>query len=126
VVAVPAGLAPGPVKISVTTDGGSVVSDDTFNILAPPPPPPAPAFAAVGSQFAPKNGPANQPVTLNGVNFDQPGLAVTLGGALCPLNGAATATTIPVKIPSVPAGARTFTVTTLGGSVTSTDVFTVS
>ncbi|MEI9971364.1 MAG: IPT/TIG domain-containing protein [Ignavibacteriota bacterium] len=99
-----------------------MTSDDSFNVLAPPPPPPAPAFAAAGSQFAPKTGPANQPVTLNGTNFDQPGLAVTLGGTACALNGVATATQIPIKIPAAPAGVRTFTVTTAGGSVTSSDV----
>ncbi len=124
---VPAGAPLGLVKITVTTDGGTAVSDESFNVLAPPPPPPAPAFAAPGAQFAPKLGPANQPVNLSGTNFDQPGLQVTIGGVACPLNGVVTAISIPIKIPvGVVPGPKPFIVTTVGGTKTSTDLFTVS
>jgi len=121
--AVPGGLAPGAVRITVTTTGGSAVTQGTFNVLAPPPPP---VFAAPGGQFAPKTGPVGQAVTLNGAGFSQPGLQVMLSGVACPLNGAVTDSTIPIKIPAVALGpGQQFTVTTAGGSATSTDGFTV-
>ncbi len=126
--AVPAGGPTGNVKITVTTEGGTVVSDDFFNVLPIPPPPPAPSFVpVVGGQFNPKLGPANQPVNLNGSNFDQPGLQVTIGGVACPLNGVVTAILIPIRIPAgVAPGLKPFVVTTVGGIATSTDLFSVS
>jgi hypothetical protein len=49
-----------------------------------------------------------------------------MGGVACPLNGTATATQIPIKIPVIAPGAYTFTVTTSGGSIASVDVFTAT
>lgn len=125
IITVPPGLAAGGTNITVSTDGGSVTSDDSFTVQTPPPPPPAPVFAAPGGQFSPKQGSANQAVMLSGTNFDQPGLTVTIGGTACPLTGTPTANQIPINLPVGPAGKLPFTVVTAGGSATSTDLFMI-
>jgi hypothetical protein len=134
VVQVPAGLVPGgstsaDVKITVTTTAGSVISDDTFraelNI-------PAPVFATPPApQFTPKSGTAGQTITLNGQNFNFAPVSVKFDTATATIVGSPSATQIAAQVPAglTPPGTSKqikITVTTAGGSVTSTDNFTVS
>lgn len=120
VVTVPATAAQ-PVKITVQTSGGTVVSDDSFTVLAPP----APAFAASPNQFNPKFGAAGSSITLFGTNFNVAPVSVRFG-ATAAVVGTITATQITVTTPAMAAGATTITVQTGGGSVTSVDSFTVT
>jgi hypothetical protein len=134
VVQVPAGLVPGgstsaDVKITVTTTAGSVVSDDTFraelNI-------PAPAFASPpAAQFIPRNGTVGQTVTLNGQNFNFAPVSVKFDTVTATIVGSPSATQIATTVPAgvTPPGTTKsvkITVTTAGGSVTSTDNFSVN
>ncbi|MGW8374968.1 IPT/TIG domain-containing protein [Streptomyces sp. ODS28] len=130
---VPAGLVPGgqpnaDVKITVTTAQGTVLSDDTFRAeLATP----APTFAAPGSQFNPKNGSAGAAVTLSGSNFNFGPVTVKFDTVSASIVGAPSGTQINTQVPAgvTPPGVQKavkITVTTAGGSVTSTDSFNVS
>jgi hypothetical protein len=125
-VRVPAGLAAGPINITVTTDGGTVVSDDQFTVLDLGGGGDAPAFAAPGSQFSPVIGTINTLVTLSGTNFDVGTAVVQFGAVTATLEGPPTATEIQVRVPAgLTAGPVNITVTTDGGTVTSDDTFTV-
>jgi hypothetical protein len=126
---VPAGSTSADVKLTVTTSAGTVVSDDTFRAeLSIPAPtfvtPPAP-------QFTPKSGAGGQNVTLNGQNFNFPPVTVKFESTNATIIGSPSATQIAVQAPSgmTPPGTPLpvkITVTTAGGSVTSTDTFTVN
>ena len=140
VVPVPVGIVAGggasaTVPITVKTSQGSIVSDDIFTAQVGAP---TPAFAAPNSQFSPNKGVGNQLITLFGQNFNFPPVSVIfvntvtkqgLGDAT--INGAPSATQIAVQVPPgmVAAGGSlqvNITVTTAGGPVTSTDIFTVT
>lgn len=117
---VPTGMAPGNVKITIQTSGGTVVSDDSFNVLGLP----APKFNPSPDQFNPKLGAANVNVTLSGTNFDN-GPTVKFGNINATIIGPNSATQIVVAVPAMPTGQTKITVQTGGGSVTSDDPFTV-
>lgn len=129
---VPAGLAPGPVRITVDTDVGRVTTDDNFGVLAVGVN--TPAFGpSGGGQISPMVGSVGNPVTLTGTNFDQPGLTVefvsqAVGGptVLAAISGAPTATEIVVTVPAgLPVGSTRIRVTTAAGTVTSNDAFSL-
>lgn len=107
-------------NVRVTNDGGTVLSDEVVNVLAAP----APAFVAPPNQVNPNVGNVNQPVVLNGVNFNVPGLVVTFGATPAPVD-AVTAGQINCRVPPMPLGLVTVTVTTNAGTVTSTETFNV-
>jgi hypothetical protein len=117
-------IAAGTYKITVTTAGGTVVSDDTFNLL---PAVPAPAFAAAPGDFSPKVGRPGQVVTLVGSNFNGPNLQVSFGGIEATAGiTSVSATQITVTVPSfAPPGPLQIEVVTSGGRDFSTDRFTV-
>ncbi len=126
---VPAGSTTADVKITVQTNTGTDISDDTFraeiNI-------PAPAFVAPPSpQFLPKSGLGGQAVTLNGVNFNFGPVTVKFQNTNATITGTPSATQIVTTVPSgmttagVNLGVK-ITVTTAGGTVVSTDTFTVT
>jgi hypothetical protein len=126
-VKVPGGLTPSGiplgVKVTVSNQGGSDISDDTFTVLA------VPAFADPGNQFTPVHGTPGQQVTINGFNFNSGAPQVLFGATPAAITGAPTATQIVVQTPAglVPAGSTTndvrITVQTNTGSVLSDDTF---
>jgi IPT/TIG domain len=130
VVRVPAGLTPQgkptQVKITVSNQGGSAVSEDVFVVRA------APAFADPGSQFTPRDGTPGTRVTLSGFNFDVGTPRVTFNGVPATVVGTPTATSLVVQVPAgvVPPGSTTadarITVATEQGSDTSDDIFKVA
>ena len=132
VVPVPAGLVPGgsttaSVRITVRTNGGAIVSDDTFLAEVSTP---APLFAAP-PQFIPRSGVGNQAITLQGQNFNFPPVTVKFDVVNAIISGLPSATQIVAQVPPnmVAAGSSkvvNITVTTAGGSVVSTDTFTVT
>ncbi len=105
-------------KISVTTPGGTATSTADF-VVTPPLPPTI-------VSFTPIRGPAGTPVTITGSHF--------IGATEVAFNGVAVGdltvisnTQIRVSVPAgAPQGGGTIRLTTLGGSVTSADVFTVT
>ena len=113
----------------MTTTAGSVVSDDTFraelNI-------PAPVFATPPApQFTPKSGVGGQTITLNGQNFNFAPVAIKFDTFTATIVGSPSATQIAAQVPAgmTPPGTPKqikITVTTAGGSVTSSDNFTVT
>jgi hypothetical protein len=128
-VRVPPGLGP-PTKITVTTGAGTDVSDDSFqpDLNVPPP-----TFSPT-PQFLPQTGTAGTQITLSGTNFNVPPVSVRFDpngtNVTATLVGAPSATQIVVIVPAgiVTAPATKdvpITVTTGGGSVTSTDTIKV-
>jgi hypothetical protein len=116
-------MTSGEIKITVKTDGGSAISDDTFTVLPQPPP----TFAASPNQFNPKFGPAGTNVTLFGNNFNVGTPSVRFGATgAATIVGTPTATQIAATVPAIPPGAVKITVQTGGGSITSNDDFTVT
>jgi IPT/TIG domain len=131
---VPGGLVPSgstfaDVKITVTTAAGSIVSDDAFHAELSVP---APVFATPPApQFTPKSGVGGQTITLNGANFNVPPVTVRFDTATATIVGSPSATQIAAQVPPgmTPSGtpkAVKVSVTTAGGTVTSTDTFTVN
>jgi len=126
---VPAGSTTADVKITVTTAAGSVASDDTFRAELSVP---APVFATPPApQFTPKSGVGGQTITLNGQNFNFGPVQVRFDTAAAAIAGSPSATQIAAQVPAgmTPAGTPKpvkITVTTAGGSVTSTDTFFVN
>src|SRR5207302_2775182 len=111
---VPSGAGSGP--IGVTTAGGTTASTTNFTVTSPPPP--APTI----SDFTPASGPVGTSVQINGTNFSGAS-AVTFGS-----KSATYAVSSPTLIQAtVPSGATTgpISVTTPGGTVSSTSNFTV-
>jgi hypothetical protein len=131
VVQVPPGLVPSGnssanVKITITTDLGTVVSDDTFRAEQVVP---APTFTT--PNFTPKLGAGGDNITLNGTNFNAAGLVVKFDTVTATVVGTPTATQIVAKVPAgMTSGGVTksvkLSVTTAGGTVTSTDNFGVT
>lgn len=121
---VPAGSTSADVKLTVTTTQGSVVSDDTFRaeLTIPAPvfvtsPPPAP--------FSPKSGVSGQTITLFGQNFNFPPVTVMFDTVSAVIVGSPSADQIAAQVPAgvITAGTTRqvkITVTTAGGSATST------
>src|ERR1035437_5989754 len=132
VVPVPAGLVPAGsssagVKITIHTTAGTIVSDDTFLAEVSTP---APLFVAP-PQFIPRSGVGNQAITLLGQNFNFPPVTVKFDVVNAIISGAPSATQIVAQVPPgmVAAGGSkviNIPVTTAGGSVVSTDTFTVT
>jgi hypothetical protein len=119
---VPTGSTQADVNITVTTSEGAVTSDDNFRAEVSIP---APVF--VEPQFVPRSGIGGQIITLNGMNFNFPPVTVRFGGAVAALSGIPSATQIAVIVPpSILQPAVPITVTTAGGSVSSTELFTVN
>ena len=114
---VPAGVA-GPVKITVSTGGGSAVSVDDFLAGSPP------AFTPSPNQFSPKVGGPGQNVTLFGTNFNLAPVTVQFGAVAAPVVSF-TATQINTQVPVGATGTQKVRVTTASGSVLSDDNFTV-
>ena len=124
---VPAGATSADVKITVAGNAGSVVSDDTFRAELSVP---APVFSPP-PQFTPKLGSAGQTVTLNGQNFNFAPVSVKFDTFAATIIGSPSATQIATQVPAgvTPPGTSKqvkITVTTVGGSVISTDNFTVT
>jgi len=122
-VVVPA-LPAGTYSVSIQTDGGGpITATDLFTSLGgalPPPPASAPTLDAV-NPFMPKIQKAGQTIVINGTNFNQPNLAVSIGmTAAAIVSFSATQITI-----AVPAGAYTLSVNTAAGGVASAAPFTV-
>ncbi|MEI7771789.1 MAG: IPT/TIG domain-containing protein, partial [Chloroflexales bacterium] len=114
------------IKITVTTDGGSIVSDESFTMKWL-----APTFS--GSQFTPSEGLVGATITLTGSNFNAPGLVVKFAGTLAQIapNTTPSATQIQVTVPNLPPSDPviadpTITVETVGGRVMSTARFKVT
>jgi hypothetical protein len=107
---VPAGATTGP--LSVTTPRGTMSSTDNFTVVSPP---------TIGS-FAPSSGPAAISVTINGTNFTG-ATSVTFNA----VSASFTVTSATEIQATVPAGAATglLSVTTPGGTATSSGVFAV-
>ena len=123
---VPTGMPVAAVKIMIQTNGGSVVSDNSFNVLGQPATP-APKFNAAPNQFNPKLGGAGTSVSLFGTNFDAgPPAAVRFGNVAAPIVGSPTAGQINVNVPVMGTGPIKITVQTSGGTVLSDDTFTVT
>jgi hypothetical protein len=130
---VPTGQLNADVNITVTTTEGSVVSDDVFQAEVSTP---APAFVQPpNAQFTPKSGTLGQNITLNGSNFSFPPVSVqftTVGAGAVTISATivgtpsatAIAVTVPTALPS--SGSATITVTTAGGSVTTTEEFLIT
>lgn len=119
VVKIPA-IAAGNWPITVQTSGGTVTSTDTLTVLPPPP-----TLNPSPVQFSPRSGRAGDTVTLMGSNLNISGVLVRFGSVnatVVSMSG----TQLVVKVPSIAAGNWPITVQTSGGTVTSTDLFTVS
>ena len=114
-------MSTGGVNITVTTDGGTVVSDDIFTVISLP----LPVFAHSPNQFTPKLGAPGTEVTLFGSNFDVGIPQVQFGSVDATIVGTPTADRIITQVPTMSTGGVNITVTTDGGTVVSDDTFTV-
>jgi hypothetical protein len=115
---VPVG-ATGAVRITVITNGGSVVSDDTFTILGGGPPP---LFAAAPNEFSPKVGGPGTNVTLFGTNLNVAPVAVRFGATTATLVSTSP-TQVVAQVPAGVTGPVKITVSTGGGTAVSVDNF---
>ncbi len=118
VVQVPAGVVD-KIPITITTDGGSTISDDNFTALAKP------SFGAPAHQFSPISGPVGVDVELFGQNFATGNIQVFFGDVQATLVGPITDTRIVAKVPPGVAGPVNIKVSNGPESDTSTDSFTV-
>ncbi|MEP0872674.1 IPT/TIG domain-containing protein [Trichocoleus desertorum AS-A10] len=92
----------------------------------PPPPPPVPLLNPSPNQFAPRSGKAGDTVTLFGRNLNVGTVSIRFGTVAASIVGAPTATQIVVRVPTFSRGGNVpITVQTGGGTVSSTDVFSV-
>ncbi|MGW2390586.1 IPT/TIG domain-containing protein [Streptomyces lydicamycinicus] len=112
-VTVPAGAAPGPVGVSVTTAGGTNNGLSYTYIDAP-------TIVSLNPTSGPASG--GTVVTLTGTNLSTT-QSVDFGGTLAPFS-VLSDTSLSVVTPPGTAGAVDVTVTTSGGSATSTGAFT--
>jgi hypothetical protein len=128
---VPDGLVPPALpsrgfRVRVVTNAGDAISNDTFLVERGLP---APAFTS--PQFIPRSGVGGQTITLNGRNFDSPPVSVRFADTGATVVGSPSETQIAVQVPtgmtsSGVARQVNITVTTGGGSITSSDTFTVN
>jgi IPT/TIG domain len=112
---VPTGASTG--LIAVTTPGGTATSANAFTVTATPPP--APRI----SSFTPTSGPAGTKVTITGTNFTGT-TKVTFGGASATFT-VVSSTSLTATVPTA-ARTGTITVTTAGGTATSSRSFKVT
>ena len=94
---------------------------------------PAPSFVAPPlPQFIPRSGVGGQVITLNGQNFNFAPVSVKFENTNATVSGTSTASQIAAVVPAsmIPAGGALrgvkITVATAGGSVVSTDTFTIT
>ncbi|MGH4009593.1 MAG: IPT/TIG domain-containing protein, partial [Pseudonocardiaceae bacterium] len=123
-VTVPAGLPPGKAPITVTTEGGTVVSDMPFDVKGPPPK--ITEIRPTTGKPATPTGPATV-VTITGDHFNENvsiDTKVTFGDEPADVDEI-TNTTIVTKVPIIRSGAQLITVTTEWGNVISSAPFTV-
>ena len=106
-------------SIQVQTAGGQVSSTDSFLVLA------APTFDPPPNDFSPRIGAPGTTVQLRGNNFNLGTVSVQFGATDAVIVGTPTATRITVTVPAMAAGPARIRVTTAGGTVQSTDPFTV-
>ena len=109
----PAGVAGTSGPISVTTIGGTGTSSGNFTYLAAP----------TISSISPTTGPVGQVVIVAGTNLATVS-QIAFNGAVTTANAGGSNTSFTVNVP-VGATTGTLTVTTNGGSVTSSQTFTV-
>jgi hypothetical protein len=109
------------VNVSVTTTGGSAISTNAFTYVAPAPTPPAPTLTSVTPATGSSLG--GSAVTLSGTNFTG-ATAVSFGGIPATSFTVASPTSITATTPAASAGAVSVSVTTPGGTATSTNAFT--
>ncbi|MFL5915038.1 MAG: IPT/TIG domain-containing protein [Gaiellaceae bacterium] len=114
--AVPSNAATG--RISVTTGAGTAVSGGTFTVSSPPVEP-APTIAS----FSPASGPPGTAVTITGTHLTG-ATAVTLHGVAAVYN-VISSTQIQTVVPAG-SSTGTFSVTTSGGTATSSSQFLVT
>ena len=125
----PAGSSGADVKITVSTTAGVAVSDDAFHAEATIP---APTFVTPPApQFTPRSGVGGQIITLNGQNFNVSPVTVEFDTVTATIVGPPSSTQIAAQVPigMTPPGTPKqikITVTTRGGSVTSSDTFVVN
>ncbi|WP_405844627.1 IPT/TIG domain-containing protein [Streptomyces platensis] len=112
-VTVPAGAAPGPVSVSVTTAGGTN-NGLTYTYID------APTIVSLNPTSGPASG--GTVVTLTGTNLSTT-QSVDFGGTLAPFS-VLSDTSLSVVTPPGTAGAVDVTVTTSGGSATAVGGFT--
>ncbi len=120
---VPAGLPLGGVQITVTTDGGTAISDDFFTVRGSPP---------QLDGFTPPKGRSEDPatstpgtiVTITGNHFEIGGTTVTFGDKPAVIDDI-TNTRIRTKVPAIPVGNYPITVATQWGQARSTVSFVV-
>ena len=91
-------------------------------VLPSIPPGPAPLFGS--PEFAPIFGNVNQQITINGANFNVPGLDVKFGVTSAVVISA-NAAGAQVRVPAIVAGAYKITVTTNNGNAISTGNFII-
>jgi hypothetical protein len=118
-VTVPADIGTQPVEVRVVTTLGVAVAGDAFSPVGKP------VFAATG-QISPPSGKAGVTVTLSGASFGVPHTKVLFGSTpatdVVVKDGAHITATVP---PTLSPDSYKVTVTTPGGSVLSTELFTV-
>jgi hypothetical protein len=115
-------MPPEAVLITVTTGGGTVVTDDTFTVLPAVAGSP-PTLAAPPGEFSPPLGASGTTVTIAGTGFDAPQLAVRFGTIAATVS-AFTTTSVTAKVPPAATGPLRITVSTQFGTVTSINNFT--
>jgi photosystem II stability/assembly factor-like uncharacterized protein len=125
------GLSVGVNRLVVAADGATLLAgtsglgvwkrplSEMIQVQPPPPPPPAPSIAS----FTPTSGPVGTLVTVNGSNFGGAS-AVTFGGAPSSYT-VLSSSQIRATVPPNAATGRV-TVTTAGGTATSSGDFTVT
>jgi hypothetical protein len=123
---VPVGTSFVDVPVTVRTTGGEVVSGSTFRAAREIP---RPTFDV--PPFSPPNGSAGDTVELRGDNFNWPPLSVKVDTVNAELVGPPGHTLVRARVPAGIAAPGAFkdvaiTVTTGGGSVTSTNLFRVN
>ena len=118
-------MAPGPVTITVTTDGGSVETEDTFVVLPGAPEGDPPTLSPPPGEFSPPIGAVGTVVTISGTNLDGGGEPTVTFGEVGAEVDAFTATEITTAVPAMPSGQVRITVETAFGSVQSVNPFTV-
>jgi hypothetical protein len=112
---VPAGLSTGSQSVVVTTPGGTVTGTNVFTVN-----PPNPTYASI----SPASGVPGTSVTITGANFL--GATMTIGGST-PSFTVNSSTSITFVVPaSLSNGAKSIYISTSGGAVSATNVFTVN
>jgi hypothetical protein len=121
-------LPAGTYTVAIQTDGGGpITATDLFTSLGgalPPPAANAPTLDAT-NPFVPKSAKAGQSVLITGTNFNQPGLAVSIGLVAAAIASPPSATQVTIIVPNIASGAYTLSVNTSAGGVASVTPFNV-